>query len=89
MPNAGTEPMKPMANQGTPSTTDKGAVAGQANADARKSMTEMTPMDANGDGKITKREYDRYHAAMWNRMKGTNGTVSQTEMQSRMTNSPP
>lgn len=88
-PNAGTEPMKPVPNEGTPSTTDRASVAGQAKADAKKSRTEMTPMDANGDGKITKREYDRYHSAMWSSMKGTSGTVSQTEMQNRMANNRP
>lgn len=88
-PSAATDPMKPVPNQGTVSTTDKTAVAGQMKADARKSNAAMTPMDANGDGQISKREYDRYHSSMWGRMKHTNGMVSQTDMQSMMTKSAP
>lgn len=41
-------------------------------------------MDANGDGKISKREYDRYHSMRWSKMKSKGGMVSMDEMSSSM-----
>jgi len=39
-------------------------------------MMDMKMMDSNGDGMISRPEYNRHHAAMWTKMKkGKNGTV--------------
>ncbi len=58
--------------------------------DARKGMTPapmanantpaMMAMDTNGDGMISRREYDAYHSAMWKSMKQSKGMVSQSDM---------
>ncbi len=42
----------------------------------------MMEMDANGDGMISRREYDNYHSAMWKSMKQSNGMVSKADMDS-------
>jgi hypothetical protein len=43
--------------------------------------TRMKVMDTNGDGMISRREYDQYHAMMWRRMKTTNGMIPMADMQ--------
>ena len=58
--------------------------------DAKKGMTPapmtntntpaMMAMDTNGDGMISRREYDSYHSAMWKSMKQSKGMVSQADM---------
>lgn len=40
----------------------------------------MMEMDANGDGMISRREYDNYHAAMWKSMKHDRGMVAKSDM---------
>ena len=40
----------------------------------------MMEMDANGDGMISRREYDNYHSTMWKSMKQTKGMVSKADM---------
>lgn len=40
----------------------------------------MMEMDANGDGMISRREYDNYHSAMWKSMKQSKGMVSKADM---------
>ncbi len=51
-------------------------VAAVANADGSKMMV----MDTNGDGMISRREYNAYHLAMWKSMKQSKGMVSQGDM---------
>lgn len=45
----------------------------------KKANTAMSPMDANGDGMVSRKEYDRYHSAMWGTMKPKNGMVSMAD----------
>ena len=62
----------------------------QMRVDAKKGMTAtpmanantpaMMAMDTNGDGMISRREYDAYHSAMWKSMKQSKGMVSQADM---------
>ena len=62
----------------------------QMRVDAKKGMTAapmanantpaMMAMDTNGDGMISRREYDTYHSAMWKSMKQSKGMVSQADM---------
>jgi hypothetical protein len=62
----------------------------QAKVEARKEMntaaaanaggSKMMVMDTNGDGMISRREYDAYHKAMWTSMKQSKGMVSQADM---------
>jgi hypothetical protein len=41
-------------------------------------------MDANGDGMISKKEFDSHHQAMWKKMKTKNGMVSVADMEGMM-----
>ena len=62
----------------------------QMKVDAKKGMAStpsanagtpaMMAMDTNGDGMISRREYDNYHSAMWKSMKHSKGMVSQADM---------
>ena len=45
---------------------------------------DMKTMDGNGDGMISKKEFDSHHAAMWKKMKGKNGMVSIADMETMM-----
>ncbi|NMM07989.1 hypothetical protein [Polaromonas sp.] len=45
---------------------------------------DMKAMDANGDGMISKKEFDSHHAAMWKKMKSKNGMVSIADMEAMM-----
>lgn len=40
----------------------------------------LMAMDTNGDGMISRKEYDNYHGSLWKKMKVSNGRVSQAEM---------
>lgn len=40
----------------------------------------MVAMDANGDGMISRKEYDNYHGSAWKKMKNKNGMIPQAEM---------
>jgi hypothetical protein len=45
---------------------------------------DMKSIDANGDGMISKKEYDSHHQAMWKMMKSKNGMVSIADMEAMM-----
>ena len=45
---------------------------------------DMKAMDANGDGMISKKEFDSHHAVMWKKMKSKNGMVSIADMETMM-----
>ena len=76
---------------GQKSTSEqKTADKAQMKVDAKKGMAAapmananppaMMAMDTNGDGMISRREYDAYHSAMWKSMKHSKGMVSQSDM---------
>ena len=49
---------------------------------------DMKMMDTNGDGKISKAEYNKYHALMWTKMKkDKGGMVGMSDMQMMMKDS--
>jgi hypothetical protein len=45
---------------------------------------DMKAMDTNGDGMISKKEFDSHHEAMWKKMKSKNGMVSIADMEAMM-----
>ena len=69
-----------------PAGSKTAAAKGEMNADARKggdSKLKMA-MDTNGDGMISRKEYDAYHAVMWKGMKHHRGMVSEVDVQTRL-----
>ena len=50
----------------------------------------MKAMDTNGDGMISKREWDRHHSMMWNKMKNKmkNGMVPMADVEAMMNGGP-
>ena len=70
----------------TPQEADANKSGGPAAAkaemktDAKKS-TGMKSMDANGDGMVSKSEWDTYHAGMWGKMKLKNGMASMADVE--------
>jgi hypothetical protein len=77
---APSEKINPSASGGSP------AAKAEMKVDTRKSG-QMT-MDANGDGMISKREWDRYHSGMWGKMKTKNGMMSMADMEAQMKSGP-
>ena len=85
----GTATKEEISGQKTTSEQKTGDKA-QMKVDARKGMTPapmanantpaMMAMDTNGDGMISRREYDTYHSTMWKSMKQSKGMVSQSDM---------
>jgi hypothetical protein len=67
-------------DMGTTGKADKGHMG--AMGDMHMGMGKT--MDANGDGMISKKEFDRHHEAMWKKMKTKNGMVSVADMESMM-----
>ena len=51
---------------------------------------DMKAMDTNGDGMISKKEWDSYHSMMWNKMKPKmkKGMMSMSDMESMMKGGP-
>lgn len=52
------------------------------------SMAMMKSMDTNGDGMISKKEFDTHHKMMWNKMKPKKGMVSMADMEAMMKGGP-
>ncbi len=70
--------------------TGKAGANAQMKVDAKTSATPtagdaamkgaaMQSMDTNGDGMISRREYDRHHAMMWKQMKPTKNMVPKAD----------
>lgn len=80
-------------NASTPNPTTKqpvlvgqdgpGDAAYQARMDARNSKM-YAAMDANGDGRVSRAEWNAHHGKTWDGMKHSNGAVSREEMESMM-----
>jgi hypothetical protein len=61
----------------------KGGMSGMSGMGGHMGM-DMKAMDANGDGMISKKEFDSHHQVMWKKMKSKNGMVSIADMESMM-----
>lgn len=53
-------------------------------ANARTDASGKGSMDTNGDGMVSKREWDRYHSGMWGKMKSKNGMMPMAEVEAMM-----
>ena len=56
----------------------------QAKADMKVNARTMGSMDTNGDGMVSKREWDRHHSGMWGKMKSKNGMMPMAEVEAMM-----
>ncbi len=74
--------INPSASGGTPAARADMKVEARTNAYATGSM------DTNGDGMVSKREWDRYHSGMWGKMKTKNGMVPMADMEAQMKSGP-
>ena len=73
----------------------KAAEKAQMRVDARTSggpsdtaTMGINAMDANGDGIVTRREYNAYHNKMWKQMNPKRDRVSMADMQAMMKGGP-
>lgn len=48
----------------------------------------MKAMDTNGDGMISKKEWDAYHSGMWGRMKSKKGMMPIADVEAMMKGGP-
>ena len=48
----------------------------------------MKAMDTNGDGMISKKEWDAYHSGMWSRMKSKNGMMPMADVEAMLMKAP-
>ena len=62
-----------------PAGSKTAANKAEMNVEAR----DLRAMDTNGDGMISRKEYDAYHSAMWKQMKAKKDMVSMDEMLKR------
>jgi hypothetical protein len=70
----------------------KPAAKAEAKTEAKKGETSTmgagpAKMDANGDGSITKAEWDNYHSAMWKKM-NKGGKVSTADAEAMLKGGP-
>lgn len=75
---APTPQVNPSASGGMPQAKADMKVNARTNASATGSM------DTNGDGMVSKREWDRYHSGMWGKMKSKNGMMPMAEVEAMM-----
>lgn len=79
---APTQQINPSASGGMP------AAKAEMKVDARTNAYATGSMDTNGDGMVSKREWDRYHSGMWGKMKTKNGMMSMADMEAQMKSGP-
>jgi hypothetical protein len=83
----------PASQEKDPAATGgKPAAKAEMKSEAKKGDTSTmgaghAKMDADGDGMVTKSEWDSYHSAMWKKM-NKNGKVSMADMETAMKGGP-
>ena len=85
-PGAGPNMGSKAPETGAVVTTGKAAGKAEMNLDKRKGegADMMAAMDTNGDGMISRKEYDAYHGSMWKKMKLKNGMAPQADVQTML-----
>ena len=66
--------INPSAAGGTP------AAKADMKVDAKLNNTAMNSMDTNGDGMVSRSEWDTYHSTAWNGMKPSASGVSTADV---------
>ena len=81
-PGKGPAMASKVPESGSVAPNAKAAGKAEMNVEKRKAgMSDMmAAMDTNGDGMISRKEYDAYHGGMWKKMKAKNGMVPQADM---------
>ena len=82
-PGADGTMVKKTPETGAVVTTGKAADKAEMNLDKRKAEGNemMAAMDTNGDGMISRKEYDAYHGNLWKKMRLKNGLAAQADVQ--------
>jgi hypothetical protein len=85
----------PSAQSDPINSSGKAGMKAEAKVDARKSASAdassgmaSKPMDANGDGMISKKEWDQHHATMWGSMKSKNGMMPRADVEATLKGGP-
>jgi hypothetical protein len=66
----------------------KAAAKADMKVGAKTSAAATGSMDMNGDGMVSRKEWNRYHSALWNGMQGKNGMVPMAEAEARIKGGP-
>lgn len=85
-PNATVLQGKKPPETGNVPITDKAATAAN-NKIATRDASEadiMAAMDTNGDGMISRKEYDSYHGGIWKKLKIKNGMAPKEDVQAML-----
>ena len=80
--------MKVDAKKGTMPMAGGAMPMGSGGSMSGSSAMGMKAMDTNGDGMISKKEWDAYHAGMWGRMKSKNGMMPMADVEAMMKGGP-
>jgi uncharacterized protein (DUF2147 family) len=85
-PSADGTMTKKMPESETSMTSAKTGAAADANVNRRMTndATMMMAMDTNGDGMISRQEYDAHHSGMWKKMKLKNGRATVADVEAAM-----
>jgi hypothetical protein len=77
----------PAASADMKNDAKKGGMAGSTANSGSGRMGMMKGMDANGDGMVSKKEWDTHHSMMWRKM-SKNGMMPVTDMERMMSGGP-
>lgn len=72
-------PTKGLGNSAPPAEINPSASGGKAAATAQNRV-DVRLMDQNGDGRVSRQEWDTYHSNAWNSMNPTNTGVSNADI---------
>jgi len=77
----------PQAAGGTPATKAETKTEAKKGETSTMGAAPAKGMDANGDGTVTKKEWDTYHSAMWNKL-NKSGKVSTADAEAMLKGGP-
>ena len=85
-PNATVTQTKKPPETGNVPTSDKTAAAANTKIATRDASEAdvMAAMDTNGDGMISRKEYNSYHGGIWKKLKMKNGMATKEDVQAML-----